>query len=163
MPDVAVWVVIVMFVGGLLAVICELFVPGGILGTGGGLAMIAAIVLGFGKSVALGSILLVAGIVLVPLGLVLAMKVAPRAPFTRQLFLKESLAAKNGYISQQEGLEGLVGKEGVATTDLRPSGMAEIDGRRTDVVTDGEMIEKGTQVKVMLVEGNRVVVEAKSV
>ena len=42
---------------------------------------------------------------------------------------------------------------------LRPAGIAEIDGRRIDVVSDGEMIEPSVTVRVIQVEGNRVVVE----
>jgi membrane-bound serine protease (ClpP class) len=155
--------IIGLFVAGLLAIVVEIFIPGGVVGTMGGLAVLAAVILGFTHSGTLGAALLVAGVVLVPVCLFGAMNLAPKLPFSKQLFLQESLDADKGYVSQEEGLEDLEGREGVATTDLRPSGIAEIDGKRTDVVTDGEMIEKGTQIKVVHVEGNRVVVEAKSV
>ena len=49
-------------------------------------------------------------------------------------------------------------KEGVAKTQLRPSGTAIIDGERVDVVTEGNLIEPGTNLKVVAVEGMRVVV-----
>lgn len=52
----------------------------------------------------------------------------------------------------------LVHREGVAITNLRPSGTAIIDGKRVDVVTEGGMIERGTPVRVVSVEGLRVVV-----
>jgi membrane-bound serine protease (ClpP class) len=152
-----------LFVAGLLAIVAEIFIPGGVVGTMGGLAIVAAVILGFREGSALGTVLLVAGVILVPACLVGAMQLAPKLPFSKKLFLQESLDADKGYVAQKEGLGELVGREGVATTDLRPSGMAEIDGSRTDVVTGGEMIEKGTQIKVVHVEGNRVVVEAKSV
>ena len=45
-----------------------------------------------------------------------------------------------------------------AVTVLRPAGAAEIDGRRLDVVTQGEYLEAGTPVEVLRVEGNRIVV-----
>ena len=54
----------------------------------------------------------------------------------------------------------LAGKQGVAVTNLRPSGSAEIDGERYDVVTESEFIEPGTAVRVIEVEGFRIVVEA---
>ena len=156
-------IIIGLFVGGLLAITVEIFIPGGVVGTMGGLSVLAAIIMGFTHSGTLGATLLVAGVVLVPACVIGAMNIAPKLPFSKKLFLQESLDAEKGYVSQGEGLDRLEGREGVATTDLRPSGIAEIDGRRTDVVADGEMIEKGTQVKVVHVEGNRVVVEAKSV
>jgi membrane-bound serine protease (ClpP class) len=52
----------------------------------------------------------------------------------------------------------LLEREGVALTNLRPSGTALIEDRRVDVVTEGQMVEKGTPVKVVAVEGLRVVV-----
>jgi membrane-bound serine protease (ClpP class) len=54
----------------------------------------------------------------------------------------------------------LLDQVGVAQTNLRPSGMALIEGKRVDVVTEGPMIEKGTSVRVVAVEGLRVVVRA---
>jgi len=54
----------------------------------------------------------------------------------------------------------LLHQTGVAQTNLRPSGMALINGQRVDVVTEGSMIERGTPVTVVAVEGMRVVVRA---
>jgi len=61
---------------------------------------------------------------------------------------------KSSDVTQQ----GLEGKEGVAHSTLRPAGTALIDGVRVDVVTRGEMIEAKTRIRVIAVEGNRVVV-----
>jgi len=49
---------------------------------------------------------------------------------------------------------------GTALTQLRPSGIANLAGQRVDVVTEGGLIEKGTAVKVVAVEGARIVVRA---
>jgi membrane-bound serine protease (ClpP class) len=57
------------------------------------------------------------------------------------------------------GLGELVGKEGRTLTPLRPAGMVEIDERRIDVVSDSEFLGAGVRVRVVEVEGNRVVVE----
>jgi membrane-bound ClpP family serine protease len=54
----------------------------------------------------------------------------------------------------------LLGKSGVAITALRPAGTAMFDGKRTDVLTEGEFIEKGQNVTVIAIEGLRVVVRA---
>ena len=53
----------------------------------------------------------------------------------------------------------LLGRRGRALTSLRPSGTVEIDGRRVDVVADGEFLDAGSAVVVSGVEGGRVVVE----
>jgi membrane-bound serine protease (ClpP class) len=52
----------------------------------------------------------------------------------------------------------LVGREGVAQTLLRPSGMALLDGKRLDVVAESDMIERGSAIKVVAIDGTRVVV-----
>jgi membrane-bound serine protease (ClpP class) len=50
------------------------------------------------------------------------------------------------------------GALGTTITALRPAGTAELDGRRVDVVSDGAFIDSGVKVKVVRVEGTRVVV-----
>jgi membrane-bound serine protease (ClpP class) len=45
-------------------------------------------------------------------------------------------------------------------TKLRPSGTAVINGKRVDVVTEGAFIEPGQSIKVVAIEGLRVVVRA---
>jgi len=52
----------------------------------------------------------------------------------------------------------LLHQTGVAFTQLRPCGTALINGRRIDVVTEGGLIEKDTPLKVIALEGMRVVV-----
>jgi membrane-bound serine protease (ClpP class) len=56
---------------------------------------------------------------------------------------------------------GLVGAVGVALTDLRPAGAAEIDGRRVDVVAEGGFLSAGTDLEVVVDEGYRRVVRAR--
>ena len=75
----------------------------------------------------------------------------------RWLVLHAEEKAEAGYIATGEH-EALLGKEGVASTPLRPSGMGLIDGRRVNVAADGEFIERDCPIKVVEVEGNRIVV-----
>ena len=58
--------------------------------------------------------------------------------------------------------DDLMGKEGVADTFFRPSGYIVIDGKKYDAVSEGEFIDKGSSLKVILVEGNRIVVKKSS-
>ena len=67
-----------------------------------------------------------------------------------------ALSPKGG--TDEEESRRLIGTEGVAQSDLRPAGMVAIAGQRVDVVTEGGMIDAGARVKVVAVEGNRVVV-----
>ncbi len=51
-----------------------------------------------------------------------------------------------------------VGKDGKARTVLRPAGVGEFEGVKLDVLSDGEFIEKDEPIRVLRVEGNRIVV-----
>jgi membrane-bound serine protease (ClpP class) len=78
--------------------------------------------------------------------------------FSDRLALRKSQVEDGGYQAVAD-LAGLAGKSGVAFTTLRPGGTALIDGRKIDVVASGGMIEKDVRIKVLSVEGTKVVVE----
>ena len=73
------------------------------------------------------------------------------------LLLDDTQPSWDGYISAAPRSE-LVGRTGTAATELRPSGVADIDGERVDVTTDGEWLPAGTVIKVVKAEAMRVVV-----
>jgi membrane-bound serine protease (ClpP class) len=74
------------------------------------------------------------------------------------LFLRNGMAQAEGYISAPARAD-LMGKDGVALTDLRPAGTATIAGERVDVVTEGEYLSHGSAVRVIRSEGYRLVVQ----
>lgn len=51
-----------------------------------------------------------------------------------------------------------VGQEGITISALRPSGIAEFDGKRIEVQTFGELIDAGKKVKIIEIKGNEVFV-----
>jgi membrane-bound serine protease (ClpP class) len=73
------------------------------------------------------------------------------------LFLRHSAAQSEGYVSALPRPD-LVGQDGVAVTDLRPAGLAQIGAERVDVVTEGEYVSQGTPVRVLRSEGYRHIV-----
>ena len=73
------------------------------------------------------------------------------------LFLKQQTHRAEGYISAPQRDE-LIGRDGVALTDLRPAGVAEVDGERIDVVSEGDFVMAGATVTVVHAEGYRHVV-----
>jgi len=141
---------------GLLLICAEIFVPGGILGAFGALALVGAIVFGFVAFGELGYPIALA--IVVGTGLVIAtwVKYFPRSPLGRSMIVTEDIGGDAD--ATEPGLEDLVGQAGEAISDLRPGGFARLAGRRVDVVTQGGMISKGARVRVVEVEGNRVVV-----
>ena len=74
----------------------------------------------------------------------------------------DSRADKASGFSANDNLESFLGAEGTALTELRPSGIALVNGRRLDVVTNGEFLEKDTPVVVTDVLGRRVIVAEKN-
>ena len=73
------------------------------------------------------------------------------------LVLDEKQRNRDGYTSSSDKNE-LIGAIGVCATDLRPSGTITVEGEPVDVVTEGGFVDKGNIVKVIGVEGSRVVV-----
>lgn len=147
---------VVLLVAGLMLTGAEIFVPGGILGTLGGLALAGAIAAGYaafgtvGGSYAAGAI-----VVLVGVAIWLWVLIFPRTRLGRRMTVSEDLGNAKAV---PDGLAALAGLEGEAVSELRPAGYALLDGRRVDVVTEGGMVARGTRVRVVAVESNRVVV-----
>ncbi len=89
---------------------------------------------------------------------VAAFKVLPHSPLAH----KKTGMEESTY-QPVESLEGLEGAGGVAFTDLRPGGTALINDRKVDVVAKGGYIDQGTKVKVLEIEGTKVVVGRETV
>ncbi len=85
-----------------------------------------------------------------------------RSPRTRRLWQKFSLTtrqtSKGGYVAPNIQYETYLGRVGIALTLLRPAGTADFDGEHLDVVTEGRFIEPGTGIRVISVEGTRIIV-----
>jgi len=101
-----------------------------------------------------GMVVVILDIILVPVLVFVWLKMLAKSP----LALKKELNKQQGVVSQAKELESYIQMKGTAVTDLRPAGIAEINMKRLDVVTDGEYIEANTTVVVREVSGNRVVV-----
>lgn len=148
---------IILQLAAVAVLIAEIIIP-----TGGILGVITAGLFGYslylvftGISTAAGMIFVAADVVLVPVVLIAGIKLLVKSPAT----LNASLSKADGYSSQSDDLAGWIGQKGVAATDLRPAGIGIISGKRVDVVSRGEYIEKGSEFFVQAVEGNRVVVK----
>ncbi|MDE3001265.1 MAG: nodulation protein NfeD [Gemmatimonadota bacterium] len=161
------WTEVLLFLVGVIMVIADLFfIAGfGVLAIPGVILMFAGLFLSLmgrselwtWESVADGARpLLLAFITTILIG-GLMLKMLPRTSAWKWLVLQEEERRDAGYIATGEH-DGLLGKEGVAFTPLRPSGTGLIEGRRVNVAADGEFIEKNSPITVIEVEGNRIVV-----
>lgn len=153
------WFYVGLFILGVILLLIEIFlIPGfGLTGISGIVLIFVSIffTLGGGER-ALYSIGVVAVILLVLFVILLIL--FPRLPIWKKLGLKERLETEKGYTSYTK-IDEVVGKEGIVLTTLRPAGTIEIDGKRYDAISLGEFIEKGAKIKVIKVEGGKIIVE----
>ena len=82
----------------------------------------------------------------------------PQTPLFRKLELRATTSSAQGYTTAPSAPHATVGAIGRAETHLRPAGSARFDGELVDVVTEGDLIEKGTSIKIIEVQGSRVLV-----
>jgi membrane-bound serine protease (ClpP class) len=149
----------ICLIAGLFLFGAEIFVPGGLLGAIGAALLLAAIILGFFAYDKYGTYIAVL-ILALTVGAVIAwMKIFPKTPYGKHMTVSNDLSDS---VATEAGLDELIGKHGESASPLRPAGFALIDDRRIDVVTQGEMIDRGEPIRVVSVEGNRVIVEKHS-
>jgi len=95
------------------------------------------------------------------------LKVLPKTPFGRRMILAEprTMLDPSGRRIEisDENFSTLKDTSGVTVTELRPSGIAEINGKRYSVVSEGEMIDSSVEIIVKQVEGNSIIVRKKNV
>ena len=155
---------IILFVIGLLLLLAEIFfIPGfGLAGISGIAAILASIFLTFGNIVqATYSILIALGISVI--GFFLLIKYIPSTRTWRKFVLSTEQKKELGYTVGTKDLKRLTGKEGIAITPLRPSGIVEVNGKKLNALTRGEYVDSNTRIKIISVEGNKIVVEAVDV
>lgn len=159
------WEELLLLVVGAVLLALEVFVLPGITvaGVAGGAALVAAMAMslvGAGSTVAavvtvLGRVAM--SILLAGAAAFVIFRALPRVPFGRRLVLETGMPADKGYISAPESVRWLR-RRGTALSPLRPAGIAEIDGARVDVVSEGGFIEAGAAIEVTRAEGYRIVV-----
>ena len=152
---------LLLFLAGVGLLIAELFVPGGILGILGGVAMVAGIILA-GADPAWMAVSVITALVITILGMVIMMKFfGKRLHLLNRIVLRDATDTESGYVSSANRLE-LIGRTARTVTPLRPSGTAELEGEYLDVVSEGRFIGRDQKVKITKVEGSRIVVREAS-
>ncbi len=151
--------IIFLIVIGTIMMVAETFLPGGIFGFVGFCLTLTGVVLTYkhhgmraGHLVLTGSTFGAGALIYVGL------KAFPNTRFGKMVILDNKVSKEKGYDVSIDSLKGLEGKIGTVYTDLRPAGIAIIDDKRVDVVSEGGYIEKGTDIKIARIDGNRVLV-----
>ncbi len=159
---------IILFVIGVVALILEIFViPGfGVFGIVGIVSIIVSLFLGLMPStdfltpeaIQLAVWELSGALVATIVFSYFLLKLLPKSKMFNKLILKDHIADASGY-TVKENIRDLIGKEGVALSDLRPAGIGSFNGNRIDVITEGDYIENGEKIVVIAEEGSKVIVK----
>lgn len=152
--------VLILFVGAISLIILEMFIPGGIMGVFGIATLLISLVVINETTQQISFILIVSILLFICLFILNIYVFKNKLLLLNQFVLKEEISTEKGYVAKESEVS-LLGEILLATTDLRPSGSADFKGKKYDVVTDGDFINKGTQVEVINVEGMRIVVKKK--
>ena len=148
---------LILMLMGVVLLVVEMYIPGfGVPGiTGVALLVIGFVVLGPTLGQGLLLFIILAAILCIALSICLYSASKGRLGKSK-LVLKDVAVAED--IAESNDLNYFIGREGIAHTALRPAGIGEFDGVKLNVVSDGEFIAQGKRVKVLSVEGNRIVV-----
>ena len=140
---------VLLFTIGVILVIIELFIIGAVIGIIG-MLLITLIILMLGNVIVALILSIIEWVILVKI-------FNKKIPFLDKVILKDSTNSEAGYRSHDDRSH-LVGKTAQTITDLRPAGIITCDDERIDAVSDGTFILRNRQVKILEVEGTRVVV-----
>jgi len=150
---------IILQLAGVVVIIAEIILP-----SFGILSIVALCVFAYSLfivfseiSTTIGFAFLAADLVLIPVLVIAGLKLLAKSPVT----LRKTLSREEGVSSQPPELDSYSDMQGTAVTNLRPAGTAVINGKRVDVVTRGEYLEKGTSIIVFAVTGNQIIVRKK--
>lgn len=168
------WLEIMLFLGGLACLAVEVFaLPGfGIFGFGGGIMIIASIVLASQTFVVptnayqlrqfpVSLLMMAAGMAGGIASVFVIRRFLPDTPYFNRMLLAPPRPEEREALSRREALvtlDHLQSKRGVTVTPLVPAGKVQFGDELVDCISNGELIAKGTDVVVEEVTGNRVVV-----
>jgi len=154
-------IAVVLALVGLLLIYFEFFVPGGILGILGGVSMVGGLIVFIWEQGDLiwTIVYIVALIALLVLTIRLALWKIKKTKSKNTMFAGQD---QEGFLASTYNKE-LIGKSGVAVTDLKPSGHVLIEGERTQAVSQGSYVKKGEPIKAIRGEGARLIVRKEEI
>lgn len=148
---------ILLLLLGLVLVGIEMAIPGfGFPGISGIICLVAGIVM-TAKSVSAGIVMAIIVIVILGIMLAVSMTILGSKKTKAPIVLREDVKGEQGFLNSSD-LEYLIGKTGVAITDLRPAGKGSFDGVEFDILSGGSYITKGQRIVISRVKDNKLIV-----
>ncbi len=147
----------ILLIVGLTLIFAEIFTPGfGIAGITGIVLVIIGIII-TAKTIFEALVMILILFVIVGIVFFFVFRSATRGKLSKSLVLTDTMNKESGYGSTDD-LKSMIGKEGIALSVLRPSGIGDFDGIKLDVVTEGEYVPSGSRIKIIEISGPRIVV-----
>ena len=138
---------IILFIAGFILIAVEMVVPGfGAPGISG----IACLVI--------GAFITVIVLALLAIMMAIILWMLSKGKIHSPIILEEEQKKDEGYISSVD-LDYLLGKKGIAETDLRPTGVGNFEGVNFDVISEGKYISKGASLEIIKVNGSKLIVK----
>jgi membrane-bound serine protease (ClpP class) len=167
------WEPVALFVFGLLLLAVEFFLfPGHFLSAAlGTIAVLAALVLAMTgrlpsepvvpswQQLEIPLVKVFGGMIGAMIAAMLLGRYLPKSTLFKKMELAAATNTTEGYSASLGSAKTLLGATGVAETNLRPSGKGRFGDELVDVVTEGDLIERGKPITIVDVQGSRVVVK----
>ncbi|MCX6876870.1 MAG: NfeD family protein [Verrucomicrobia bacterium] len=149
--------IILLYSLGILLLVAEVLVPGGVLGTVGGILMFIGCVLAFVQYGTSGGLLaLLAGLVLAAAAFYVEFRVLPRTKVGRRAFLTKEMTGVSAALGTEA--RDLIGKSAEALTMLSPSGYVRVAGRRYEAFCQSGQAPAGAALEVIDADSFRLIV-----
>ncbi|MBN8458431.1 MAG: serine protease [Verrucomicrobia bacterium] len=149
--------IILLFAVGILLLVAEVLVPGGVLGAIGGLMLFGGCVMAFlDFGVGGGLLAVVAALLLGLTAFWLELRVLPRTRIGKRAFLTAEMTGVSAALD--DSAKALVGKPATALTLLSPSGYVRIDGQRYEAFCQSGQAPAGADLEVIGADNFRLIV-----
>lgn len=149
---------IILFIAGFVLIGIEMVIPGfSVPGISGIVCLLVGIFL-VSDSFVEGAIITIVILALLGAMMAIILGLLTKQRLKLPLILKDEQNKENGYISSTD-LQYLKGKEGIAVSDLRPSGTGSFDGIEFDVISESKYIPKNTKLIIYKVQGSKLIVK----
>lgn len=154
------WIALIVFGIGMLLIMFEAFVVTGFAFSGifGILAVMASVMI-LAPTLAEGALTVSIAVLFTILIMVVSIYFMKKnRKFIHKFILSNRTDTKSGFTSPNMDNEKYIGREGYTLTQLHPAGAIKIDGNRVDVVSEGDYIDAGVLVRVIGLDGTRIIV-----
>lgn len=152
--------IVICFAAGMALLVLEAFMPGfGLPGISGGILGLASVVLTYISHGLLASMcVLLVFLALLAIAVSMSLRSAAKGSLSKSRLVLNSTESNEAGYRSVEDMQVFIGREGEVISTLRPTGIAEFDGVRLNVSSEGTFIQPGVKVRIIRADGSAVIV-----